>query len=175
MTPWELVKKSEHSHQRAVFAWANCVAMYGFEVAADPRGYSLGERHSIPAYHNSLPVPELGRLFAVHNQGHGDKIRGAHARAEGVKPGVPDIILPVVRYRGFDYVKPCPGLFIEMKRPKLGKTAESVAIAAGVKSQAQDDWGDFLKGQGYQVEVAVGWLEAVNLISAYMGSKVVVS
>lgn len=156
MTPWDLVKRSEHSHQRAVFAWANCAALYGFHVADDPRGYVLAEREKIDP-RNFLPVPELARLFAIHNQGHGDAIRGAQAKAEGVKAGVPDIMLPVSGQRAG-----C-GLFIELKRPKLkGK------VQAGTESEVQADWRAYLTSQGYVCVVCVGWQEAVGAIKAYL-------
>lgn len=175
MTPWELVKKSEHSHQRAVFAWANCAARYGFGVASEPRGYSLVEREKWFGGVITHPgVPELSRLFAVHNQGHGDLIRGAQAKAEGVKPGVPDMMLPVTRLvagtggGGWAPVR-CPGLFVELKRTKAGKAA------AGTTTDIQDDWNTYLWGQGYQVATCVGWIDAVNTIAHYMGSEVRVS
>lgn len=168
MTPWDLVKRSEHSHQKAVFAWANCAARYGFHIADDPRGYVLAEREKIDP-RNVLPVPELSRLFAVHNQGHGDKIRGAQAKAEGVKAGVPDMVLPVPR----KIVRTEPpdlgivtgwyhGLFIELKR------AKAKATAAGTESDIQTDWRAYLTSQGYRCVVAVGWQEAVDAIKEYL-------
>ena len=160
MTPWDLVKRSEHSHQRAVFAWANCAALYGMAIADQPEAYSLVEREKLLAgnpYLQIEPVPELSRLFAIHNQGHGDAIRGAQAKAEGVKAGVPDIMLPVSGQRAG-----C-GLFIELKRPKLkGK------VQAGTESDIQADWRAYLTSQGYVCHVCVGWIEAVGAIRAYL-------
>lgn len=159
MTPWELVKKSEHSHQRAVFAWANCAARYGFWTADQPEGYVKEHRDLMFKSVGQVggPVPELHRLFAIHNQGHGDKIRGAQAKAEGVKAGVPDIMLPVSGQRAG-----C-GLFIELKRPKLkGK------VQAGTESDIQADWRAYLTGQGYVCHVCVGWQEAVAAIKDYL-------
>ncbi|MFO4987381.1 hypothetical protein RCK87_26925, partial [Salmonella enterica subsp. enterica serovar 1,4,[5],12:i:-] len=57
---------------------------------------------------NAYQIPQLKRLFAIHNQGHGDKIRGNRAKAEGVKKGVPDLMLPVV-------IDGYAGLFVELK------------------------------------------------------------
>lgn len=165
MTPWELVKKSEHSHQRAVFAWANCAALYGMVIADQPEAYSLVEREKLLAgnpYLHKEPVPELVRLFAIHNQGHGDKIRGAQAKAEGVKAGAPDIMWPLPRRfmrSGLPII--IHGLFIELKRPKLGK------VAKGTESDIQIDWREYLLDQGYHCVVAVGWLEAVGAIKGY--------
>lgn len=60
--------------------------------------------------------PELGLLFAIPNGGHRNVIVAKKLKAEGVRPGVPDLMLPVAR-GGYH------GLFIEMKagqnRPSL--------------------------------------------------------
>lgn len=158
MTPWELVSRSEHSHQKALFAWANCAARYGFAIADEPEGYIVSKRDHLTVGRGMIasPVPVLHRLFAIHNQGHGDKIRGAMARAEGVKSGVPDIMLPVSGQRPF-----C-GLFIELKRPKQFNTAR------GKLSDDQTDWINFLRGQGYRCEVCVGWENARDVIKDYL-------
>ena len=116
MTPWELASSgTEHGHQRALFAWANWAARHGFFAASDPLSYQAG------AVYSNDPVPQLHFMFAIHNRGYGDKIRGAIAKAEGVKAGVPDIFFPWPCF-GF------AGLFIELKKPK-GRT-----------SPAQDEW-----------------------------------
>lgn len=168
MTPWELIKTSEHSHQRAVFAWANCAAMYGFACADDPLGYALATRAAALGAGPPLPVPELAYLYAVHNQGHGDAVRGGRAKAEGVKPGVPDMVLPVTREinttpdEWLPNFRTIPGLYIELKKPKTdGKKPGRVA---GV----QLDWSEFLAGQGYRVVLAIGWQEATQAIKDYM-------
>lgn len=161
MTPWELAKETEHSHQRALFAWANCAALYGFQVADDPRGYTVDERRELIGGLGGIrpkPVPDLRRLFAIHNQGHGDKIRGNRAKAEGVKAGVPDIMLP------FPISKPSPrgmvfysGLFIELKLPKVGRTHGQ-----------QPEWIDYLQSVGYAAIVCYGWVEASKTIKEYL-------
>ena len=72
---------SEHEHQKAVIEWA--------EV-------------------KSGQYPELRLLYAIPNGGHRHKAVAAKLKAEGVKPGVPDLCLPV---RRGEY----SGLYIEMK------------------------------------------------------------
>lgn len=172
MTPWELASKTEHSQQRALFAWANCAALYGFVVAADPRGYSQETRGAIAGWPLPPPAPALRLLFAVHNQGHGDKIRGAMAKAEGVKAGVPDVMLPVSAPWFGEHSGPDQrhyGLFIELKRPG------SKGVARGRASAQQVDWIGELQQQGYYAATCVGWIEAANVISWYLGSTVRVS
>lgn len=165
MTPWELAKKTEHSHQRALFAWANCVAQYGFYVAQYTDTYNKEKRETwfnwarvVPA-----PVPELSRLFAVHNQGHGDAVRGGRAKAEGVKAGVPDVMLPVPRRYGIHGDIRFAGLFIELKLPRY---------APSDIKPAQHDWREYLNEAGYVSKVAGGWIDAANTIADYMGASV---
>lgn len=165
MTPWELAGKSEHSHQRALFCWANCAAVYGFAIANSAEGYTKNMRELLLSTGPDIaPVPALLRLFAVHNQGHGDAIRGARAKAEGVKVGVPDLCLPVVREkpdslnRGFKDMF-WHGLFIELKLP--GYTPSAV-------KPEQREWQGYLRQQGYRAEICGGWGAAAKVIQDYM-------
>ena len=150
MTPWDLAKSgTEHGHQRALFAWANCAALWGFEAALDPLSYDGSTRTAVPN-----PVPQLHYMFAIHNRGYGDKIRGAIAKAEGVKAGVPDIFFP---WPCFGYA----GLFIELKKP------------GGRTSPVQDEWIAALVGLGYGAIACWTWEEAAIAIQRYMtGRKV---
>jgi hypothetical protein len=100
-TPADLAKtNSEHGHQRAVFAWANMAAHYGFAAAWDDLSYTKAG-HAEATYGKANAAPIMSRLFAIANGGaRGDDarskmIRGAQMKAEGVKKGVPDIMLPV--------------------------------------------------------------------------------
>lgn len=153
MTPWELAKITEHSHQRAIFAWAAMAANNGFEWADEPLAYDHRTAQCL-GRGQRRPVPSLAFLFAIHNQGHGDAVRGAMAKAEGVKAGVPDMMLPVAR-------DGLCGLFIELKLPKDAKRKGGV-------SDAQTKWHQELNFQGYQAVVAYGWLDAVGAIKAYL-------
>lgn len=56
--------------------------------------------------------PELRLLFHIPNGGSRGKAEAARFKMEGVKPGVPDLFLPVPR-------GPWHGLFIELKRHPL--------------------------------------------------------
>ena len=79
--------------------------------------------------------PELALMFHVPNGGKRNKKEAGRFKAEGVKSGVPDIMLPVARGG-------CHGLFIELTPRK-----------AGLAETAQLQWHDKLRAQGYQVVV----------------------
>lgn len=97
--------------------------------------------------------PELRLLFHIPNGGERRKTEAVRFKAEGVKPGVPDLFLPVAR-------GPWHGLFIEMKRQKGGRV-----------SDAQKRWINSLLRQGYLAEVCFGWKEAADLIENYLDEK----
>lgn len=156
MTPDDLCKSGkEHGEQMALFAWANCAAQYGFCFADEPMSYAIHTRDNVHSMFKPYEVPALSRLFAIHNQGHGDKIRGARAKAEGLKAGVPDIMLPVASH-------PYHGLFIELKQTKH-KSAKN-----GGRSDAQDDWLGYLRLAGYSAVTCYGWREATAAIKWYL-------
>lgn len=92
-------------------------------------------------------------LFAIPNGGLRNKVTAAKLKKEGVKPGVADLFLclPNGIYHG---------LFIEMKREKGGRQADSQkAFQAAVEEQ------------GYCYVVACGFKEAVLRIKDYLKKK----
>jgi len=109
MTPNQLAKSgTEHAHQTALFAWCAVARIHGFDVAD-----AWAEGAKLPAQltkDEDAKVPELEWFHAIHNQGHGDKVRGGMAKAEGVRKGIADTFLPVPRGNWH-------GLYIEMKKP----------------------------------------------------------
>ncbi len=60
--------------------------------------------------------PELALLHAIPNGGKRSKSEAARMKAAGVKPGVPDMFLPVAR-------EGCHGLYIELKRRDGGRVS----------------------------------------------------
>ena len=96
--------------------------------------------------------PELGLLFHIHNGGSRDRREAAKLKAQGVKPGVPDLFLPVAR-NGFH------GLWIELK------------AGTGKASANQLQWIGDLCEQGYQAVVCWGWEQARKTIELYLGGK----
>lgn len=94
--------------------------------------------------------PELALMFHVPNGGKRNKKEAGRFKAEGVKSGVPDIMLPVAR-GGYH------GLFIELKRLKGGRVEKE-----------QLEWHDKLRAQGYLVVVCRGWQAAAQEIAGYL-------
>ena len=93
--------------------------------------------------------PELKLLFHVPNGGTRDVVEAKHLKDQGLKPGVPDLCLPVPRGQYH-------GLYVEMKTEK-GKTSED-----------QDWWIEQLKMQGYYVGAYHGWQSAIQIIEWYL-------
>lgn len=113
---------SEHSEQRKLIIWAS------WEIKS---------------------IPELALLFSIPNAGKRTQQQAAWMIAEGLKSGVPDLFLPVMRYgKG--------GLFIEMKSEK-GKLSEN-----------QIKWRDRLIVQGYEYALCRTAEEAMKNIKEYL-------
>lgn len=98
---------------------------------------------------------EAALIFAIPNGGYrGDgkmaKIVGERLKAEGLRKGIPDLFLPVPM-SGFN------GLFVEMKRLKDSSVSHSQ------KKKIPE-----LKKQGYQVDIARGHEEAIQIIDKYL-------
>jgi hypothetical protein len=101
---------------------------------------------------------ELQFLFAIPNGGMRNPIVAAQLKAQGVKRGVPDIMLPIIQQiEGVWYA----GLWIELKKLKGGKT----------KDADQLRWAGHLIGQGYRHQLCIGYLAGIDAIKAYMGSN----
>lgn len=99
--------------------------------------------------------PELSLLFAVPNFARVKSARdGARRKAEGMKPGVPDMFLAVPR-GGFH------GLFVELKS-QAGRNRVSTE---------QRWWLAQLQEQGYRAEVCHGFEEARRVIERYLDGR----
>lgn len=131
LTPEQIAKAgTEHAHQAAIFQW---IALEG-----------------------SKQHPILRRLFAIPNGGDRKPSVAAAMKAEGVKPGVPDMCLPISR-RGYH------SLWIELKRP-IYATHKN-----GGCSEAQLEWHELLSNEGHLVCVAYGWQGGVAVLLDYLG------
>lgn len=127
-TPDELrAKGTEHGEQAALFCWAAACANVFPE--------SLGC---------------LKWMFAVPNGGARDSVTASMMKGEGVKKGVPDIMLPITKPE-------FAGLWVEMKK-----------IRGGVLSDEQAAYRDHLLSQRYQWVRANGFMEARKALLDYL-------
>lgn len=98
--------------------------------------------------------PQLKLLFAIPNGGSRHKLEAVNLKRQGVKSGVPDIMLPISRGE-FN------GLWIELKR-----------IKGGTVSENQKEWIEALNNEGYCAKVCYGFDEAKDVILEYLkGAK----
>jgi len=117
------MKQREHELQKACITWATL---------------NQGQR------------PALKWLHAIPNGGARHFKVAAKLKAEGVKPGVPDLFLPVAR-GGFH------GLYIELK---IGKNNPSLH---------QLDWLDHLAVEGYSVHVVRDDVQRfIEIVDSYL-------
>jgi hypothetical protein len=134
-------RPTEHQEQSYVIEWANM---------------------------RSVTYPELALLFAIPNgtkaaykrYKSGGKWKsfspeGIKMKQEGLKPGVPDLFLPVSRF-GWH------GLFIEMKR------VASKGKKGGEVREEQNWWKEKLIEQHYCSVICWGADDAINTISNYL-------
>lgn len=96
--------------------------------------------------------PELELLFAVPNAAKRSPRLGAYMKAEGLKAGVPDLVLAKP-------VGPFGALYIELK------------AMDGRVSPEQKDWLGRLNAAGNYAAVCKGWTAARELIEAYLDEK----
>ena len=101
-------------------------------------------------YANQIRYPELKLCNGSMNGVRVSPRLRAGLKLQGLRPGVPDIDLPVKRF-------PYSGLRIEMKRRK-----------GGTVSPEQKQFHTLLEQQGYMVAVCKGWIEAAQLVFNYL-------
>lgn len=97
-------------------------------------------------------VPELALLYHVPNGGSRNVVEAVHLKQQGVKAGVPDIVLPVARGKYH-------GLYIELKTLR------------GRLTNAQKQWLDSLRNQGYAALVCRGAQAAIAAIGNYLAGE----
>lgn len=156
MTSNKLAKSgTEHGEQVALFAYVAVAYLHGFDVADE-----WCKTGKLPQRSPDAPpaVPALEWFHAIHNQGHGDKVRGANAKAEGVRKGVADTFLPWPN-AGWH------GLYIEMKKPT--EKPKSSTAKGGV-SDEQAKFGEYARRVGYGFMVCYSWREAANALRSYI-------
>lgn len=98
-------------------------------------------------------LPPLRELFAIPNGGARKPATAAALQAEGVRPGIPDYMLPHLA-AGW------PGLFVELKRRDGGEL-----------STYQRDRIQRLAAAGYAVAIAAGWEQAAEVLRSYIAGQ----
>ena len=126
---------SELSQQTALFAWA-----------------------AMPETQKTFPGIDL--MFHVPNGGARSIATASNLKASGVKPGVPDIFLPVPMRPPYSQNLGYFGLFIEMKAADSKKAKPS---------KSQLEMMERLKDKGYACKVCYGFEQAKEAINDYYG------
>lgn len=124
MTKYKGIVSTEAEQQKQLIAWCNTMSLY--------KGYE-----------------DLALIYHCPNGGSRNKLEAMNLKCEGVKPGVPDLFLPVARGGFF-------GLYIEMKWGK-NKTTD-----------LQNKWLTELANQGYYCVVCRGFAEAREELEKYI-------
>lgn len=111
-----------------------------------PRTYptEAEEQSAVISYCAFRHIP----VFHIPNGGSRNAAEAMHLKQQGVKPGVPDLFVPVPHSK-------YAGLFIEMKAQK------------GRVSEYQKTWLSLLNRNGYLAVVCYGFEEARNTLDAY--------
>lgn len=112
-------------------------------------GLQSEETITLLAIENSKPHKDGLLLYHVPNGGKRDKATAAVLKRQGVKAGVPDIMLPAAR-AGYH------GLYIELK------------AGENTTTKKQKEWLEYLRQQGYYTAVCYGWQPAAQLIEQYL-------
>lgn len=93
-----------------------------------------------------------GCLFSVPNGGRRDKVTAAKLKAEGVVPGVSDLLLLVPN-------KTYHGLCIEMKDVK------------GRQSESQKEWQKTMEARGYKYVVCRSTDDFIREVDGYLSNR----
>lgn len=97
----------------------------------------------------------------VPNGGFRNVVTGKRLKAQGVKPGVPDVLIfdPVKHVEGKSYV----GIAIELKRQKGGQL-----------SMHQKNWLNYLRQCGWYTVVCKGADQAIDLLLNFERHNIIV-
>ena len=144
MTPEQVLGNSttEHSHQAAYFCWLQ---------------------------NNKCHQPGFEFAYAVPNGGKRGKREAARLVSEGVKKGVPDVVVPIPTWRSHDgrtmQIEYC-GLYIEFKKPSLEKPMKGT-----VTNPDQIRYRDYLLSVNYAHFVAFHYLQAIEFTINYLTQR----
>lgn len=123
--------EAEYLEQVALFAWA---------AYTEPR------------------LPDLAWLYHTPSGEKRDKRTAGRLKAMGVKPGIPDALMPVLRYDASHNIV-WHGFAGELKAP------------GGTTSDDQERWLAHYSRQGWHTGVYVGWVALGCAIVRYLGHE----
>jgi len=103
--------------------------------------------------------PQLRQLFHIPNGGKRNRIAGAKLKAEGVRPGVSDYLLPVMRMNWENHEIEYCGLWIELK------------VKGNYPTPDQHEFMNDMRDQSYAAYWCFGWEQAVSILMQYMTGK----
>jgi hypothetical protein len=132
---WRSLMPTEHQEQVAVIEWTESQKARLPEASLIYANANGGERPSVKLFRHSALV-----RFSEE---------GLRLKKEGVKPGIPDLCLPVARRQWHS-------LYIEMKRLNGNPTVD------------QDLWMAVLTLQGHAVSLCRGADEGIAAIEGYL-------
>jgi hypothetical protein len=104
---------------------------------------------------NKVHSPELEWAFAIPNGGKRDVITAGKLKAQGVKPGVPDVMVPSIQIVG---TQTFAGLWLELKKRK-----------GGIVSEDQRRWQAYLSNHGYAHRICAGYEAMRDATKQYLG------
>lgn len=108
------------------------------------------EQTALCKYLHSRQIP----FFAIPNGEKRDVVTATNLKRQGVKAGVPDIMVPVpTTFHA--------GLFLELKRRD-----------GGAISKAQREWVDLLNKNGYLALFVYGWEDASKAVEKYLAGEI---
>lgn len=143
---------TESGEQKALFAWAAMVTLYGFRIANTMQAYDrVGLAEALKIFPPD-PVPDLAWLHAIPNGGLREARTAALIKAEGARKGIADVFLPIA-------VRNVHGLYIEMKNGTVGK-----------QSLEQKQFEEHCTKHNYSYVLCRSWKEAATIIQGYITS-----
>jgi hypothetical protein len=125
----------EHQHQVALIQWARRIHI--------PQAADIEAGSTVADY--LLAIPNGGKRSGPRE--------GARLKAEGVKPGVSDLLLPL-RRGGY------AGLWLELKAPGKRPTKDQIS------------WIERMNLAGYFATWRDSWPEAAEVIQAYLNGEI---
>lgn len=146
----------EVEEQKACYAWLGMVPIIGGD----------GERNQRWLQDYSFMVPNGTQL------GGGRTRRAqymASLKAQGLKPGVSDIVIAYPMWGEVQGQCMYPGAYIELKR-EVGAYGGPAALKSAVRKE-QREWAELMQSVGYWVAIAYGREDFKELANSYLRSE----